>query len=284
VLAARLSLLEPIPIGLDEAGKWVHVSLLWRNLLIGGEPGAGKSVVLALLIAVAALDPTVRLTLLDGKIVELAFWRNIAHRYVGVEVEEAIEVLKDLRAEMDERYRYLLAKGLRKLDPSPEMPLHVVACDELAHYTTTADSKVAKEFSALMRDLVSRGRAAGIIVLAATQRPSHDIIPTALRDLFSFRLALRCSTREASDTILGGGWASSGYSASSIDPADLGVGFLRHEGQTPVRFKGCYLSDDDLKALATRAEALRGVAAGGEPSWPHADDTRPLAAIPGESA
>jgi S-DNA-T family DNA segregation ATPase FtsK/SpoIIIE len=136
------------------------------------------------------------------------------------------------------------------------MPLHVVACDELAHYTT-ADSKLSKEFSALMRDLVSRGRAAGIVVIAATQKPSHDVVPTALRDLFGFRLALRCSTREASDTILGSGWASQGFSAAAIDASDRGVGYLLHEGGEPVRIRACYLSDDDLKALAARAEALR---------------------------
>jgi archaellum biogenesis ATPase FlaH len=258
LLAARLSLVEPIPIGLDEAGRWVKVALLWRNMLIGGEPGAGKSVLLSILVAVAALDTGVRLTLLDGKLVELAVWARCAHRFVGVDVQEAISVLRELQAEMDDRYRWMLARGLRKLDPTDEMPLHVVACDELAHYTT-AEAKAAKEFSSLMRDLVSRGRAAGIVVLAATQKPSHETVPTALRDLFGFRLALRCSTRDASDTILGSGWATQGYSAASIDPADLGVGFLRHEGQTPVRFKGCYLSDDDLKSLAARAEALRGL-------------------------
>jgi DNA segregation ATPase FtsK/SpoIIIE-like protein len=176
---------------------------------------------------------------------------------VGVAIHEAISVLKELVAEMDSRYRWLLARGLRKLEPTDEMPLHVVACDELAHYTTHPDTKAAKEFSALMRDLVSRGRAAGIIVIAATQKPSHETVPTALRDLFGFRLALRCSTREASDTILGGGWATQGFSAASIDPADRGVGFLRHEGEAPVRMKACYLSDEDLAVLAARAEALR---------------------------
>jgi DNA segregation ATPase FtsK/SpoIIIE-like protein len=254
--AARLALREPIPIAVDEAGRLVSVLLLWRNMLIGGEPGAGKSVLLSILVAVAALDPTVRLTLLDGKLVELAVWRRCAHRFVGVDVAGAIEVLKELRAEMDERYRWMLERNLRKLEPTAEMPLHVVACDELAHYTT-ADSKLSKEFSALMRDLVSRGRAAGIVVIAATQKPSHDVVPTSLRDLFGFRLALRCSTRDASDTILGSGWATQGFSAATIDASDRGVGYLLHEGGQPVRIRACYLSDDDLKALAARAEALR---------------------------
>jgi S-DNA-T family DNA segregation ATPase FtsK/SpoIIIE len=121
------------------------------------------------------------------------------------------------------------------------------------------EGRSGKEFASLLRDLVARGRAAGIIVVAATQKPSSDVVPTSLRDLFGFRMALRCSTRDASDTILGAGWASQGYSAASIDAACRGVGFLLAEGGVPVRMKACYLADDDLRALAARAEALRSV-------------------------
>lgn len=101
--AARLSLRDPIPLGHDEAGRWVQASLLWRNMLIGGEPGAGKSVLLSMLVATAALDPRVRLTLLDGKLVELAVWARCAHRSVGVSATDAIEVLRELQAEMEHR-------------------------------------------------------------------------------------------------------------------------------------------------------------------------------------
>jgi DNA segregation ATPase FtsK/SpoIIIE, S-DNA-T family len=83
------------------------------------------------------------------------------------------------------------------------------------------------------------------------------VIPTSLRDLFSYRWALRCSTPQASDTVLGHGWASAGYSASSIDPADRGVGLLLHEGGRPVRLKSFHLTDEDLVVIAARAEALR---------------------------
>ncbi len=136
-----------------------------------------------------------------------------------------------------------------------------MAIDELASFTLGVgdDKKLCAEFSNLLRDLVSRGRAAGIIVVAATQNPSSDIVPTALRDLFGFRWALRCSTPQASDTILGSGWATQGYSATSIEGRDRGVGLLLSEGGTPVRLKAYYLSDDDLKILVARAEALRRV-------------------------
>jgi DNA segregation ATPase FtsK/SpoIIIE, S-DNA-T family len=56
------------------------------------------------------------------------------------------------------------------------------------------------------------------------------VVPTYLRDLFGFRWALRCSTPDASDTILGRGWASQGYSAAQIDPTARGVGLLLQEG------------------------------------------------------
>ncbi len=72
-----------------------------------------------------------------------------------------------------------------------------------------------------------------MIVIAATQKPSNDIVPTFVRDLFSFRMALRCTTPEASDTILGQGWAKEGYSASTLDPTSRGVGYLLAEGAVP---------------------------------------------------
>jgi DNA segregation ATPase FtsK/SpoIIIE, S-DNA-T family len=104
---------------------------------------------------------------------------------------------------------------------------------------------------------VSRGRAVGIIVLAATQKPSGDVVPTALRDLFGFRWALRCSTPQASDTILGQGWASQGFNAATVDAAHRGVGYLLHEGGRPARLRAFYLADAELTVIADRAGQLR---------------------------
>jgi len=255
----QLSLWRPIPVGIGEEGQVVAVSLPERNLLLGGEPGAGKSVALSLLVAGAALDPDCRLWLLDGKLVELATWNRCADGCAGVSVADAIEVLRGLQVEMEQRYAQLLDAGRRKVAEGDGLPLHVVVCDELAHYLTTSDRKERTEFADVLRDLVSRGRAAGIIVLAATQKPSSDVIPTSIRDLFGFRWAMRCSTPQASDTILGSGWASSGYSAAEIDPACRGVGYLLHEGGIPVRLRSYHLHDHALRLIAARAEALRGL-------------------------
>jgi len=201
------------------------------------------------------------LWLFDGKLVELAAWAGCAERSVGPDGEEALCVLRELRAEMDARYRRLLADGLRKVSPGDGLPLHMVVCDELAFHLTLPDRKQRAEFVELMRDLVARGRAAGIIVVAATQKPSADIVPSALRDLFGFRWALRCNTPQASDTILGQGWASLGFDAAKIAGGLRGVDYLLAEGTQPVRLKSCFLGDEDVAAIAIRAADLRGQAA-----------------------
>jgi hypothetical protein len=252
-----MSLWDPVPLGVDERGELVQVGLVERNVLIGGEPGAGKSVALSTLVALAALDRDTRVWLLDGKLVELAVWAPVAERIVGPNGDEAIGVLRELQAVMEERYRDLLARGLRKVRREDALPLHLVVCDELAFYVSLPDRKQRQEFAELLRDLVARGRAAGIIVVAATQKPGSDVVPTALRDLFGFRLAMRCNTPQASDTILGQGWASAGADASTIPGGQRGVGYLLAEGERPERIKGFHLSDEEGREVAERASAQR---------------------------
>lgn len=183
---ARVCLWDPVPVGVDEDGNRVEMALPGHNVLLGGEPGAGKSAALSLLLAAAALDPAVSLWLLDGKQVELAPWARCAQASVGPNVAEATEVLHGLQTEMDLRYAQLLAWGRRKVTPGDGLGLHVVACDELALYLAAGDRKERTECAEVLRDLVARGRAAGLIVVAATQKPASDIVPTSLRDLFGF--------------------------------------------------------------------------------------------------
>src|SRR5262249_61809046 len=135
-----------------------------------------------------------------------------------------IELRRAWRSAMEERNRALLARGARKITSGDGLPWHLIACDELAFYLTVEDRKQQKEFAELLRDLVARGRAAGVIVCAATQKPASDVVPTALRDLFGLRLALRCNTPQASDTILGQGLATPGHHAATIPPGQRGAG------------------------------------------------------------
>ena len=255
--AAELSLWEPIPVGVDELGATVTVALPERNVLLGGEPGAGKSAALSLLVATAALDPArarvaarrqARGAVGVGSVRAAA--RGPGHRRGD---RAAARAARRDGAALSRAARARSAQGRRE----DGLPLHLVACDELAFYLGHEDRKKQKEFAELLRDLVARGRAAGVIVCAATQKPAADVVPSALRDLFGFRLALRCNTPQASDTILGQGWASLGHNAATIAPAQRGVGLLLAEDGLPVRMRGFHLGDADVDELAARAAALR---------------------------
>ncbi len=232
------------------------LDLAGHHVLVGGEPGAGKSNALSMIVAAAALDPHVDLWCLDAKLVELAPWRELAKAFVGPDIAEATVALGVLQAEMTHRYEWLLEQKLRKVTPDTGLGLVLVVIDEMALYIQ-GKGKERDEFALGLRDLVARGRAAGIVVVAATQKPAADVVPTAVRDLFGYRLALRCSTREASDTVLGSGWAAAGYSAADIDPATRGVGLLLADTGVPRRLRCHHVTDADIDTIVQRAVALR---------------------------
>jgi DNA segregation ATPase FtsK/SpoIIIE, S-DNA-T family len=264
---APLSIWNPVHLGTDELGRRVEVTLAERNILFGGEPGSGKSAALQLPVAHGALCPRddCRLILVDGKRVELGLWRACADRFIGPSLDDAIDTLGWLQGQIDERTDWLLDHQMRKISRDTGFPVYLVAIDEIAYFSATAGTSVQqKEFSARNRDIVARGRAPGIIAVEATQRPSADIIPTSLRDLFGYRWAFRCSTEASSDTILGHGWASKGYTAEELDPQSRGVSWLRAEDGIPRRVKAAYLTDDEIIQLAAWAAQARAIHPSGD--------------------
>ena len=252
------SIFDPAHVGMDEYGDQVNISLAEKNILVGGEPGGGKSVALNLLVAHAALSADCTLILIDGKRVELGPWRACADTFVGPSIDDAISVFRILQAEMNQRYDMLLDYGLRKITRDTGHDARLIAIDEYAYFSATVGTKPQQaEFSALSRDLVARGRAAAMPVVLATQRPSHQVIDPSLRDLFAYRWAFRCTTDSSSDTVLGHGWAGQGYTAATIDPRARGVSWLLSETGVPRRVKTAYLTDLDIHDLAAYAASLR---------------------------
>lgn len=247
---------EAVPVGINELGDLVTLCLPGRNMLLGGEPEAGKSAALSLVLGAASLDPYVRVVGLDAKRLELSLWKPILSEVVYADIDDAIGLMEWLIADMDAEYERMENYGLRKIPAGSALTL--LAVDELRFYTAHPDRSARNRFNALAVDFVARGRAAGYIAVCATQKPSNDVVPTSLRDLFAYRWAMRCTTRDASDTILGAGWASVGFSAAEISVGTRGVGLLMAEGTAePVKNLSYYLSDDDIRAIAARGAQLR---------------------------
>ena len=252
------SMFDPVHLGRDEYGDQVTVDLAERNMLLGGEPGAGKSSGLNLIVAHGALSYDCKLILVDGKQVELGMWDDIADEFVGPDLAHANLTLRRLQRVMDNRSPWLHAHRRREIRPCDGINVIVTVIDEIALYSTVLGSKPQQEeFITLFRDLVARGRAAAMPVLAATQRPSVDIIPKSLRDLFGYRAAFRCTSTGSSDIILGDGWSGAGFTATDISPVNPGEALLIAEGGIPQRIKAAYLCDDDIRALADYAAWTR---------------------------
>ncbi len=253
-----LSMFDPLFLGIDEFGAPVYVELIYRNVLAAGEPGGGKSGLLNTIAAHAALSENTRLVLFDGKLVELGMWEDVSDEFVGPDIDHALTTLRRLQQVMNNRYAWLRAHNRRKIARADRMSVIVAMVDEIAYYSATIGTEQQqKEFAALLRDLVARGRAAGVIVIAATQRPSFDIIPTSLRDIFGYRCAFRCTTSNSSNIILGQGWAEQGYNANDIKPENQGEALLLAEGGIPRRIKVAYLSDAQIQSIADYAAWIR---------------------------
>jgi S-DNA-T family DNA segregation ATPase FtsK/SpoIIIE len=185
-------------------------------------------------------------------------WGEVADVFVGPDIDHALRRLRALQAEMDRRYAELTRVRRRKITRTDPVDVIMAIIDELAYYSAVTGGKEQREeFISLVRDLTARGRAAGVIIGAATQRPSADIIPTSLRDLFGYRLAFRCTTDSSSDIVLGRGWAGEGYNAADILPEERGIGLLLAEGGIPRRIKSAYLTDADIYGLVEYARQLR---------------------------
>ena len=121
-----LSIWNPVHLGTDELGRRVEVTLAERNMLIGGEPGGGKSVALQLIVAHGALSADCRLILVDGKRVELGLWRDCAERFIGPSIDDAIDTMHWLQGQIDERTEWLLDHKMRKITPELDWPVYLV--------------------------------------------------------------------------------------------------------------------------------------------------------------
>ena len=248
VHSASVPLTVAVPLGLNEDGEVATVALWQSSVLLGGLPGSGKSAAMQLLVSGAALDPTADLRIIDAKRgAELGMWRSRATAFAANDVE-AVQVLNDVLGEIERRYDAMQAAGIRKVSHGdPGFPPVVVVVDELAEVTGTG-SKDAKAAGETLRRIVALGRAAGVTVIAATQKPDSTVVPTGLRDLFKYRLGLRCGARGQAETI-----AAEVAAELCTIPADApGTGYLLTDAGMYARVRCFYLTDSDLEHLARR--------------------------------
>ncbi|MDV3125617.1 cell division protein FtsK [Mycobacterium sp. 21AC1] len=248
-----------LPLGVDEQGRSIARSC--RNLsgvVVGGIPGSGASNWLTLALASLAQRDDIQWLLIDGKQgydLEVLAWR--AYRYISGdaagELETVRDALQDVQMLMLERLRKARAlyghADLWSAGPSRLHPVVVVVIDECQWYLDarsfpSKESKaVGAEIDAIVRDLVKRGRSAGILVILSTQRPTADSIPTSTRDNCALRVCFSVRTRESAVAVLG---EFSTDSAASLIGAPTDVGVSSLDG-LEVRFRTPFVSDNAVR-------------------------------------
>ena len=239
----------PIAMGQDTGGAPVALDLAsLPHMLIAGSTGSGKSVMINSIIASFILTKTpdqLRLLMVDPKRVELTPFNGIPHliQPVIVEAEEVTESLRGLIREMVSRYKKMEELGVRNIGVYNEradekMPLLVLIVDELADLMMVSGFEVEQN---LVR-LAQLGRAAGIHLLLATQRPSVQVVTGLLKANIPARCAFAVSGQVDSRVILD--------SVGAEKLMGKGDGLILHkESIKPERMQGALVYDEEIEEL-----------------------------------
>ncbi|MFI6813790.1 FtsK/SpoIIIE domain-containing protein [Nonomuraea sp. NPDC050328] len=254
-----------IAAGVNARGREVRLRLVDASLLVAGEPRAGKSAAVNGIIGTAALAVTPKIHLWDGKGAgDHRAWRKIAHTAEKRNAAGLLAHLRKMQAQMERVFDLLDdAGGSTKLSPGLcrqlGVDIELTIVDETRYYVT---SPHGQEIVELMVDIASRGPAAGILLVLASQRMTVDAIPGPLKGVCSLRWAMRCPDKTASNAVLGQGAAGAGYDASEIPRSHRGVGILDADGADPVKLRSYFLDDTgtDLADVAAVAYELRRAA------------------------
>jgi S-DNA-T family DNA segregation ATPase FtsK/SpoIIIE len=197
-------------IGKDITGKAVVADLsVMPHLLIAGQTGSGKSVMINTLITSLLYGNSpadLKLILVDPKQVEMGPYNELPHLLAPVinEPEKCISALKWAVAEMDRRLRAMAEVGKRNIGEYNEikdgegMPYIVIIIDELADLMMMA----ARDVESLVVRLAQKSRAAGIHLVLATQRPSVDVITGLIKANIPARIAFTVASQIDSRTII----------------------------------------------------------------------------------
>ncbi len=236
-------------IGKDIAGQAVvgNISKL-PHLLIAGTTGSGKSVCMNSLIIslLYKSDPDeVKLIMIDPKMVELGVYNGIPHLYIPVvtDPKKAAGALQWAVTEMLKRYRLFSELGVRSLEAynehltengQPKMPSIVVVIDELADLMLVASKDVEESICRVAQ----MGRAAGMHLVIATQRPSADVITGLMKANIPSRIAFAVSSALESRIILDNAGAEKLIGMGDMLYAPIGCG-------KPLRVQGAFVSDEE---------------------------------------
>ena len=247
--------------GRDAEGRPVVVDLAGLpHLLVAGTTGSGKSVFLNGLVMTMLMRATpedVRLIMVDPKRVEFTYYAGLPHLYVPVVTEprQAASALQWAVSEMERRLKVFEHYKVRDIksynsqvesgrladmeNPPKHMPYFVIVIDELSDLMMVA----GKDVEASIVRIAQLGRAAGIHLIVATQRPSADVVTGLIKANIDNRVALSVDNGMNSRIIL------DQTGAERL----LGHGDMLYKlrGARPKRAQGCFTSEEEVQEVVS---------------------------------
>ncbi len=243
-------------LGKDIGGKCIvgNIAKL-PHMLIAGTTGSGKSVCMnSIIISLLykAKPEEVKLIMVDPKMVELGIYNGIPHLLIPVvtDPKKAAGSLQWAVTEMMRRYKAMSDAGVRDLESynymieneeidGQKLPQVVVIIDELADLMLVA----AKEVEESICRIAQMGRASGIHLVIATQRPSADVITGLMKANIPSRIAFAVASAMESRIILDTQGAEKLVGRGDMLFSPIGTG-------KPQRVQGCFVSDPEVEAVA----------------------------------
>lgn len=251
-----------IALGKDISGKLAMADIArMPHLMIAGSTGSGKSVCINCIICSIlyhASPEDVRMIMIDPKVVELSVFNNIPHLLVPVvtEPKQAAGALRWAVNEMIQRYNQFKKKGARELsrynelmaaEGQKKLPSILVIVDELADLMMVAPDDVE---DSIVR-IAQLGRAAGIHLVVATQRPSADVITGLIKANILTRIAFAVASSTDSRIILDTTGAE-----KLLGKGDM---LFSHSGGEPKRIQGALVTDTEVERIHQYFEANKGM-------------------------
>jgi S-DNA-T family DNA segregation ATPase FtsK/SpoIIIE len=226
------------PVGAGIEGEAILADFCDSNtchILVAGTSGSGKSEWLkALVTSIAQRNPPahLRIALVDPKVLTFSGLADSPYlwRPVATDIASALGILTDAIAEMDSRYHLLAQEGLVSLhdrfgEGRTDTPFLVVVFDEFADLILTGRNE-RRQFEEMVARLAGKGRAAGIHLVLATQRPDRTVVTGLIKSNLPMKVCLRVANAANSQIVLGEAGAESLLGKGDL-LCDLGRGLLR---------------------------------------------------------
>ena len=271
---------EPLPLdeeamkvacAVDSVGETQSVS--FKNvsgMTVAGVPGSGKTAGLTSFLLPVALSPDVELNIIDGKGGhDWAAYEPICGYYSNE--DENLEALRDYLLTAVEDMRERVQTNPEKLGVAnfwsaslerrraAGLKHKIIVIDECQNFfekrTNKEENALVQEIVRLATSLVKKGRSAGITLIATTQKPTSESLPTGLRDNCSLKICFRVTTKEAQKAALGDVDLDDSNNALNINKAGGAVLLSENGNASRVRFY--YMAPSDQERLINEEVAKR---------------------------